>query len=99
MTDMTETVIDRYVALVDRAVHEPGALEELHSIFAPNATVQLDDSFEPLHGITAIMAFYKAFVGSMADSKHVWTTTVRHDGVLECRWVQAQRAVDGGLLT
>ncbi|MEU1799525.1 hypothetical protein [Streptomyces sp. NPDC019937] len=37
MTRTTETVVDRYITLVDRAVHEP---EALGTVFAPEATVQ-----------------------------------------------------------
>jgi hypothetical protein len=55
MTQTTETVIDRYITIFDRATHDPAALEELRSIFAPDATVQLADEQEPMTGLAAIM--------------------------------------------
>jgi hypothetical protein len=99
MTQTTETVIDRYITIFDRAAQDPGALDELRSIFAPDARVQLNDDQEPVTGFAAVMDLYRVMTGHMADSKHVWTTTVLDDGTLECRWVQAARATDGPLLT
>jgi hypothetical protein len=99
MTQTTETVIDRYITIFDRAAQDPGTLDELRSIFAPDARVQLTDDQEPVTGFAAIMELYRALAGGMADSKHFWTTTVLDDGTLECRWVQAARATDGRLLT
>jgi hypothetical protein len=92
-----ETVLDRYIGLADRAVHDPSLLEkELPSIFAPDATVQIFD--EPVTGSAAILAFYQAHVAAQADCKHFWTTRVLADGTLEAEWVVAARMADGSLL-
>ncbi|MEV4113390.1 nuclear transport factor 2 family protein [Nonomuraea sp. NPDC049695] len=95
-TPTTETVIDRYITLMDRAVHEPGALEELPSIFAPDATVRLEE-FEPVTGLAAITEFYRVFFTHVADNKHVWTTAVLDDGTLEVHFMTATRGADGHL--
>lgn len=97
MTTTTQTVIDRYIELMDRAIHEPEALTELPSIFAPDATVHLED-LEPVTGIAAITSFYRMFFSRAADNKHVWTTTVLDDGTLECRFLAASRTADGRLV-
>jgi hypothetical protein len=55
MTQTTETVIDRYITIFDRAAHDPATLDELGSIFAPEARVQLRDDQEPVTGFAAIM--------------------------------------------
>ncbi|TWF82271.1 SnoaL-like protein [Pseudonocardia hierapolitana] len=99
MTQTTETTIDRYITIFDRAARDPAALEELRSIFAPDAPVQLTDEQEPVTGLTAIMTLYRGITGYMADSTHFWTTTVLDDGTLEYHWVQAARSTDGRLLT
>ncbi|HEX6356630.1 hypothetical protein [Actinophytocola sp.] len=99
MTQTTETTIDRYITIFDRSAHDPDALEELRTIFAPDATVQLDDGMEPITGFTVIMEIYQGIARNMADSKHFWTTTELPDGTLECHWVQAARAADGRLVT
>ncbi|WP_051814977.1 nuclear transport factor 2 family protein [Streptomyces iakyrus] len=96
MTQTTETVADRYITLVDRAVHEPQALQELGSVFAPGATVQFGD-LPPVTGLADITEFYRNFYSEMADSKHVWTTTVLGDGTLEVRFIAAWRTTDGQL--
>jgi SnoaL-like protein len=98
MTPTTDTAIDRYIRIFDRAAHDPAALEELRSIFAPDATVQLTDDQEPVTGFAALMELYRGMIAFMADSKHVWTTTVLDDGRVECRWVQAGRTADGRLV-
>ncbi|BBC28810.1 uncharacterized protein SGFS_001010 [Streptomyces graminofaciens] len=95
-TQTTETVADRYITLVDRAVHEPQALQELGSVFAPGATVQFGD-LPPVTGLSDITEFYRNFYSEMADSKHVWTTTVLDDGTLEVRFIAAWRTTDGQL--
>jgi hypothetical protein len=97
MTQTQETVLDRYIALADRAVQDPAALEQLPSLFAPDATVQLGD--EPVTGLDAIMRFYCAHVATYADSKHYWTTRVLDHGTLEATWVVAARMADGRLMT
>ncbi|WP_039940305.1 nuclear transport factor 2 family protein [Streptomyces himastatinicus] len=98
MTDRTtQTALDRYMELADRAVRDPSALEELPTIFAPDATVRLRD--EPVTGIAAIMEFYRAFVAAVAESKHYWTTTILEDGTIESHWVVAARRADGSLMT
>lgn len=98
MTQTTDTVVDRYITLIDRAVHEPGALEELPSIFAADATVQLED-LQPVTGLAAITEFYRGFFSHAhgGDSKHFWTTTVLDDGRLEVRFLAAGRTPDGEL--
>lgn len=97
MTQPTETVLDRYIGLADRAVHDPALLaEELPTIFAPDATVQLFD--EPVTGLDAILAFYRAHLATQSDTRHFWTTRVLQDGTLEAEWVAAGRLTDGSLL-
>ncbi|GGY34871.1 nuclear transport factor 2 family protein [Streptomyces djakartensis] len=96
MTQTTETVADRYITLVDRAVHEPQALQELGSVFAPGATVQFGD-LPPVTGLADITEFYRNFYSEMADSKHVWTTTALGDGTLEVRFIASWRTTDGHL--
>jgi len=96
MTRTTETVVDRYITLVDRAVHEPEALKELGSVFAPEATVQFGE-LPPVTGLADITEFYRRFYSHMADSKHVWTTTVLDDGTLEVHFIAAWRTADGRL--
>jgi hypothetical protein len=98
MTETTETVIDRYIKIFDRAAQDPAAFDELHSIFAPDATVQLMDEQEPLTGFAAIMPFYRALTAGTAESRHVWTTTVLDDGRIECHWLAATRLADGRLV-
>lgn len=98
-TKTPETVMDRYVALVDRAVHEPEALEELRTIFAPDATVHFVGFMDPVTGLSALMDFYRGFVAQTAEGKHFWNVRVLADGRLECEWVQAQKGVDGELST
>jgi hypothetical protein len=99
MTQTTETVLDRYIRIFDRAAHDAGALEELRTIFAPDATVQLGEGDEPLTGFAVIMELYQGIARNLADSKHFWDVTVLADGTLECRWVQAGRVADGRLVT
>lgn len=96
MTRTTPTVVDRYITLVDRAVHEPQALQELGSVFAPGATVQFGD-LPPVTGLADITEFYRRFYSDMADSKHVWTTTALDERTLEVRFIAAWRTSDGQL--
>ncbi|MFI0821310.1 nuclear transport factor 2 family protein [Streptomyces sp. NPDC021098] len=96
MTRTTRTVVDRYITLVDRAVHEPEALEELGSVFAPEATVQFG-ALPPVTGLADITEFYRRFYSDMADSKHVWTTTVLDEETLEVHFIAAWRTADGRL--
>ncbi|UUU29882.1 nuclear transport factor 2 family protein [Streptomyces sp. CA-210063] len=96
MTQTTETVVDRYITLVDRAVHEPEALKELEAVFAPEATVQFGE-LPPVTGLADITEFYRRFYSDMADSKHVWTTTVLDEGTIEVRFIAAWRTTDGRL--
>ncbi|MFE7277334.1 MULTISPECIES: nuclear transport factor 2 family protein [Streptomyces] len=97
-TNPTGTVVDRYIRIFDRTAHDPQAVEELESIFAQDAVVQLAEGIEPVAGLPAIMAVYRGFVSQMADSQHFWTVTELDDGRLECEWVQAGRSVDGRLV-
>ena len=94
---MTETAIDRYIGLADRAVHDDSVLEELLMLFAPDATVQIGP--EPVHGIEAVTAFYHAHFATIADSRHYWNTTVLDDGTLRAEWAAACRMTDGQLIT
>lgn len=98
-TETTQTVIDRYIKVFDRAAQDPTAIDELRSIFAPDATIQLSDEQQPVTGFAAIMEFYRAIAAAMAESKHIWSTTTLDDGRLECRWASVARAADGGLET
>jgi hypothetical protein len=98
MTQMIETTIARYMNTFDRAAHDPGALEELLTLFAPAATVQLRDDQEPVTGIAALRELYRGVVGHTAESRHVWTTAVLDDGRIETRWAQASRTVDDRIL-
>lgn len=94
----TETVFDRYMNAIDRAVYDAGALEEdLRSIYAPDATVDLSEGAEPVIGLDAIIEFYRGFVAACSDSKHFWDVRVLDDGRLECHWVSVHRMADGRL--
>lgn len=93
MPQSAETVLDRYITLVDRAIHEPEALDELATVFAPDATVHLDH-LPPVTGLDAIREFYQRFCGHVADAKHVWTTTVIDEKTLEAQFIAAQRSPD-----
>ncbi|MER6564228.1 nuclear transport factor 2 family protein [Streptomyces sp. NPDC001027] len=94
----TTSVIDQYIALFDRLAHDPTAVEEILALFAPDATVQLFEGQEPLVGIPALRELYGGFAQAMADSKHVWTTTVLDDGRIELRWLHASRRTDDRLV-
>ena len=96
MTQTTSTVVDRYITLVDRAVHEPQALQELGSVFAPEATVRFGD-LPPVTGMADITEFYRRFYSDMADCKHVWTTTELDERTLKVRFIAAWRTLDGQL--
>ncbi|EGG47910.1 hypothetical protein SGM_1741 [Streptomyces griseoaurantiacus M045] len=97
MTTRTPTVLDRYIGLADRAVHEEAALQELLALFAPGATVRIGP--EPVRGREAVAAFYRAHFAALADSRHYWNTTVLEDGTLRAEWAAAARTADGGLMT
>jgi hypothetical protein len=96
MTRTTETVVDRYMTLVDRAVHKPEALQELEAVFAPKATVQFGE-LQPVTGLADITEFYRRLYSDMADSKHVWTTTVLDGDTIEVRFITAWRTADAQL--
>ncbi|MFF8022128.1 nuclear transport factor 2 family protein [Streptomyces sp. NPDC007896] len=96
MTRTTETVVDRYLTLVDRAAHEPEALKELEAVFVPRATVHFGE-LPPVTGLADITEFYRRLYSDMADSKHVWTTTVLDGGTIEVRFIMAWRTADGQL--
>jgi hypothetical protein len=38
--------------------------------------VQLSDDQEPVTGFAALMDLYRGIAVGMADSRHIWTTTV-----------------------
>lgn len=97
---MTKTIetIGRYMEIFDRTAHDPGALEELLTLFASDATVQLVDGQEPVTGIPALWELYRLAVKNLTDSRHIWTTTVLDDGRIEARWDCASRTIDGRLV-
>jgi nuclear transport factor 2 (NTF2) superfamily protein len=97
MIDVTKTVADQYVRLADLAVHDETALNELLTLFAPDATVRLGP--EPARGGEAIEAFYRAHFASFADSRHMWNTTVLEDGRLRVEWAVVARMADGQIVT
>lgn len=88
MSDKT-TVLDRYIGLADRAVGHLEKIEELRTIFATDAVVQLFDS--EVVGIDAILDFYRNFIGSIEEGTHYWTTTKVSEDVLEAQWIGAIR--------
>jgi hypothetical protein len=93
MTHTIETIA-RYMNTFDRAAHDPEALEELLTLFAPDASVQLRDDLEPVTGTAALRELYRGVTGHTAESRHVWTTTALDDGRIEARWAAASRTVD-----
>jgi SnoaL-like protein len=96
-TPTTVKATDRYIAAFDRAVHDRGVLEEFRTIFAPDATVQLDH-LDPVTGIDGIIEFYGNFLGAVGgDCENVWTTTELDDGRLEVHYVVASCSADGRL--
>jgi hypothetical protein len=60
--------------------------------------VQLSDDQEPVTGFAALMDHYRGIAAGMADSKHIWTTTVLDDGRIEWGWVSVARGVDVRLM-
>ena len=60
--------------------------------------MQLSDDQEPVTGFAALMDLYRGIAAGMADSKHIWTTTVLDDGRIEWGWVSVARGVDGRLM-
>lgn len=96
MTRTIETVVDRYMTTVDRAVREPDALKQLEAVFAPKATVRFGE-LPPVTGLADITEFYRNLYSDMADTKHVWTTTVLDEGTIEVSFIAAWRAADGRL--
>lgn len=94
---MTDTTLDRYIALSDPAVHDEAALTALLALFHPDATVQIGP--EAVHGHPAVTAFYRAHFASLADSRHFWNTTVLDDATPRAEWVGAARTADGRLVT
>ncbi|MCW8378661.1 nuclear transport factor 2 family protein [Streptomyces justiciae] len=93
----TKTVLDRYIALMDRAIHDSELLGELPSVFAPDATVQLEE-LEPVVGLPAIAEFYRGFYSAVADLRHFWNTTLLEDGRLKADFVVSGRTADGHLM-
>ncbi|HEY6497007.1 MAG TPA: nuclear transport factor 2 family protein [Trebonia sp.] len=94
---MTETIMDRYIRLFDAAVHDASALDEMLTLFAPEATVEIGQ--EPVQGRQAIDAMYRAFVATFSDSKHFCNTTVLEDGSLLGEWVASGRTTDNRVIT
>ncbi|WP_275466523.1 nuclear transport factor 2 family protein [Streptomyces noursei] len=94
---MTGPTIDRYIGLSERAVHDDSALEELLTLFAPDAIVRIGP--ESVRDCAAIAAFSRAHFATFADSRHDWNTTVLEDGTLRAAWAAASRMADGQLMT
>lgn len=94
---ITDTVLDRYYALVDRAVRDPDAFEELIGVFALDAVVRMDA--ELMRGRDAIVAHYRGLTTSVAEGQTYWSTSTLDDGRLKGEWVFAARMVDGRLVT
>ncbi|GHH84652.1 hypothetical protein GCM10018793_49630 [Streptomyces sulfonofaciens] len=88
------TPLDRYIAFAERAVTDPSALEEeFDRIFASDATVNLFG--ETIRGREALLSFYRHFVSTYAELRHVWQTTENPDGSLHADWAASCRAADG----
>lgn len=94
---MSETVMDRYIRLFDSAVHDSSALDEMLTLFADEAVVEIGP--EPVHGRAAIEGMYREFLPTFADSKHFCNTTALEDGTLRTEWAAAVRTADGHVLT
>ncbi|XVV15122.1 nuclear transport factor 2 family protein [Actinoplanes sp. CA-131856] len=92
-----DTVLDRYIAFMDRAAHDLGLLDDLSSIFAEDATVDLGVA-GPVTGLTAIVEFYRGFYANAGDTKYFWTTTVLEDGTLKAHFIVSGRTPDGALM-
>ncbi len=90
-------VMDRYIAATDRAIADEAHLDELLSVFAPDAMVQID--VKPFRGERAIREFYTGFIAAHAASKHFWNTTVLPDGRQKTVWACAARLTDGSVIT
>jgi hypothetical protein len=89
------TALDRYMMLADRAAGRPELAEELRTIFAENATVDIYAG--EITGIEALLPFYRTFYGGMQECRHLWTTRRAGENVLEAPWVAAVRLPDGSL--
>ncbi|MEU1106874.1 hypothetical protein ABZ408_38905 [Streptomyces tibetensis] len=60
--------------------------------------MQLRDDQQPLTGAPALRELCAGIAKGLADSKHVWTTTVLDDGRIALRWLHASRRVDDRLV-
>lgn len=98
-TQTTQTVVDSYMSIFDRAAQDPAAVEEFRSIFALDATVEIVEGGEPVRGLDAIIAVYRAIAAETAYSRHFWTVTVLDDDTLEGRFAAALREADGSLVS
>lgn len=93
---MTDTTIDGYIGLSDRAVHDDSALEELPTLLAPDATVRIGPG--SVRGCAADAAFPRDRFASFAGSRHYWNTAVLEDGTLRAEWAAASRMAGGQLM-
>jgi hypothetical protein len=97
--DAGKTILDRYISLGDRLAEGAAELEELRSIFAADAAVQLNTKEGAAVGIDAILAYYRGRLQGRGGSKHFWNTHRIDDRTLEADWVAAGRGLDGSLRT
>lgn len=95
MTDETITVLDRYMTLFDRYLDGTTQLDELRTIFAPDATVNITGT--PVTGIEALLAMYGGILGRLQETRHFWNLTKVDDSTLEAEWAVAGRLKDGGV--
>lgn len=93
----TDTALDRYYALFDRAVADPEAIDEFLALFAPEAVVRID--VDPLQGRDAIAASYRGAFSTFAEGKSFWNTTTLDDGRIKGKFVFIARMIDGTLVS
>lgn len=95
MNEETTTALGRYIDFADRYAAGNAQIEELRTIFAEDATV--DVIGEPIKGIDALLSFYARMFGGWQASKHFWTTTIVDDNTVETEWAAIVRLEDGSL--
>lgn len=97
MADGTVTVLERYMTLFDRYLAGTTQLDELRTIFAPDATVDIIGT--PVTGIDALFGLYEGILGRMQETKHVWNLNRVDESTLEADWVVAARMKDGSVMS
>lgn len=97
MTDETITALDRYMTLFDRYLDGSTQLDELRTIFAPDATVDIIGA--PVTGIDDLFGMYEGILGRLQETKHFWNLTKVDDNTLEAEWVVAGKMKDGGVMS